>query len=342
MNKHNKRDLSLFLKTQTVIETVISLIGSIVMVFLAAMLFVNTVEYVGCRFALGSSFIGAIISPLFTSFPEMVVFLVAVLVAREEMIGVGTIFGQPFMASSLSYGLVGISAVIGYIVKRRNDLTFEVDRSLIIPYTFVTILFPLTIVPSVIGFHKLFGAIFLASYVYYVWMMYKRRLADIIEEADDLYICRIVPYPTLSIVIQISCSVILLYIGSEKLVESVKELALHTGISEMGLALVIVPAATAIPETASALIWGYRGRDTLSIGALVGEKILYSTFYPGLGLLLTSWVLDNHAYMSVFATTIVSLILLYYIAKQRVPIHALCFGLIFFVSYVILVFILHI
>ncbi len=323
------------------IETVISLLSSIVMVFLAAMLFVNTVEYVGCRFSLGSSFIGAIISPLFTSFPEMVVFLVAIFVAKEEDVGIGTIFGQPFMASSLSYGLVGVAAIIGYLLKKRDDLIFEVDRSLIIPYVFVTIFFPLTIVPSIIGFHRIFGLIFLASYVYYVWMMYRRRLAEVIEEADDLYICRIIPYPTISIIIQFLCSLILLYIGSERLVESVKVLALHTGISEMGLALVIVPAATAIPETVSALIWGYRGRDTLSIGALVGEKILYSTFYPGLGLLLTSWVLDKHAYISVIATTIISLILLYYIAKQRVPVYALCFGLIFFVGYVILVFILH-
>ena len=323
------------------IETITSLLSSIVMVFLAAMLFVNTVEYIGCRFALGSSFIGAIISPLFTSLPEMVVFLVAVFVAREESIGVGTIFGQPFMASSLSYGLVGVAAIIGYLLKKRDDLSLKIDRSLIIPYVFVTILFPLTIVPSIIGFHKLFGLIFLSSYIYYVWMMYKRRLAEVIEEADDLYICRIIPYPTLSIIIQLLCSLMLLYIGSERLVESVKELALHTGISEMGLALVIVPAATAIPETASALIWGYRGKDTLSLGALVGEKILYSTFYPGLGLLLTSWVLDNHAYMSVVATTVISLILLYYIAKQRVPVHALCFGLIFFIGYVILVFVFH-
>ncbi len=323
------------------IEIVLSLLGSIVMVFLAAMLFVNTVEYVGCRMALGSSFMGAIISPLFTSLPEMVVFLVAIFVAREESIGVGTVFGQPFMASSLSYGLVGIAAIIGYLLKKRNDLTFDVDRSLVIPYVFVTILFPLTIVPSIVGFHKLFGLIFLASYLYYVWMMYRKRMAEVIEEADDLYICRLIPHPTFSVIIQAMCSVILLYIGSEKLVESVKVLALQTGISEMGLALVIVPMATAIPETTSAIIWGYRGRDTLSIGSLVGEKVLYSTFYPGLALLLTSWTLDIHAYMSVVATTIISLILLYYIAKGRIPVEALCFGLIFFLAYVVLVFVMH-
>jgi len=324
-----------------VIDTLLSLLSSIVMVFLAAMLFVNTVEYIGCRFALGSSFIGAIVSPLFTSLPEMIVFLVAVFVAKEETIGVGTIFGQPFMASSLSYGLVGLAAIIGYIMKKRDDLIFEVDRSLIIPYIFVTVLFPLTILPSIIGFHKLFGLLFLASYLCYVWMMFRKRLSGIIEEADDLYICRLIPHPTISMIIQALCSIILLYIGSEKLVGSVKELAIQTGISEMGLALVIVPMATAIPETASAIIWGYRGRDTLSIGSLVGEKILYSTFYPGLGLLMTSWTLDNHAYMSVFATTLISLVLLYYIAKRRIPVQALCFGLIFFVAYVILVFVMH-
>ena len=98
-----------------------------------------------------------------------------------------------------------------------------------------------------------------------------------------------------------------------------------------------VPAATAIPETSSALIWGYRGKDTLSVGSLVGEKILYSTFYPGMGLLLTSWVLDIHAYMSVAATTVISLILLFYIRRQRLPWYGLCFGLFFFVAYAVMV-----
>ncbi len=323
------------------IDTLLTLLGSVSIVFLAAMLFVNTVEYVACRLTLGSSFVGAIVSPLFTSLPEMVVFLVAVFVAREESIGVGTIFGQPFMASSLSYGLVGVSAVIGYALGRRDDLTFEVDESLAIPFAFVTVLFPLTLLPSFVGHHRLFGLIFLASYFIYVKVMFGKREAEVVEEADDLYACRLIPHPAFSTVVQALCSIILLYIGSEALVESVKSLALQTGISEMGLALVIVPAATAIPETASAIIWSYRGKDTLSIGALVGEKILYSTFYPGLGLMLTSWVLDVHAYLSVLATTTISVILLYYIRRRRIPIYALCFGLVFFVCYVIAVFAFH-
>ena len=104
--------------------------------------------------------------------------------------------------------------------------------------------------------------------------------------------------------------------------------------------MIIIPAATAIPETITAIIWGYRGKDTLSIGSLVGEKILYATFYPALGLFLTSWVLDINAVFSVVVTTIISLFLLYFILKRRLPWYGLCFGFILFVVYSILVFVL--
>jgi cation:H+ antiporter len=135
---------------------------------------------------------------------------------------------------------------------------------------------------------------------------------------------------------------VLLYFGSRYLVSSVATIAQRINASPLGVAMIIIPAATAIPETITALIWGYRGKDTLSIGSLVGEKILYSTFYPALGLFLTSWVLDDHAIFSVIVTTVISLILLYYIRKQRLPWYGLLFGLGFFVAYGILIFLVRI
>lgn len=143
-------------------------------------------------------------------------------------------------------------------------------------------------------------------------------------------------------VVQLLMAVALLYFSSKEMVRAVDHLASNIGVSPMGLALIIVPATTAIPETASALIWGFRGKDTLAVGSLVGEKILYCTFYPGLGLFVTSWTLDIHAYTSVFATTVVSLILLYFIARRKVPWWSLCFGFIFFIAYAVIVFNLHI
>ncbi|AGK60542.1 Ca2+/Na+ antiporter [Archaeoglobus sulfaticallidus PM70-1] len=327
------------------LEPVFEILIEIFVVFIAALLFVNAIEYLGSLFELGGSFVGAILSPLFTSLPEMIVFLVAIFfsgVESGEAIGVGTVFGQPFMASSLSYGLVGISVLLGYHLKRRDDLVLEVDRELVIPYAVVSIAFPLTLVPAFLGFHKLFGILFFLIYVSYIFTMYKNGMGETLESAEEPYACRVIPNQKAGGIIQLISSVILLYYGSHGLVSSVDEVSRMLNISPLGLALIIIPAATAIPETASALIWSFRGRDSLSIASLIGEKILYSTFYPAMGLLLTSWTLDVHAYMSVIGTTAISLILLYFVAKQRVPWWGLIVGFVFFIVYSVLIFIYHI
>lgn len=329
-------------------NAILILSGSIILVFIGAVIFVNAIEYVGHRFHLGGSFVGAILAPLLTSFPELIVFLVAVFGTGGEAgedIGIGTIFGQPFMASSLSYGLVGIAVLTGFLMKKRKSTTLIVDKTLMIPYVFITVLFPLTLIP---GFWNsmmsryLFAVLFLASFLLYGYLMYQRKTAGLIQKAAIPYFAKILPKSKRSEIvagiIQLLVTVGLIYIGSKWMVNSVEFLATGSGISPLGLAIIIVPAATAIPETASALIWGSQGKDTLAIGALVGEKILYSTFYPAMGLFLTSWVIDAHAVSSVVATFIISLILLYYIARQRMPWYGLCFGFIFFVAYAIMIF----
>jgi len=327
------------------LDNVAMLIGSMLVVFIAALLFVNAIEYFGCRFKWGGSFVSATLAPLFTSLPEMIVFLVAVFgyggISGEE-IGVGTIFGQPFMASSLSYGLVGVVVLVGYKLRTRGDTVLEVSKNLVIPYAFISLLFPATIIPAIFRsdfVRYAFSMIFLCSYFVYIILMYRSRRAEVIEDAEEPYICKFIRHPVVGGAIQLLAAVVLLYYSSSQMVASVDGLAKGTGISPLGLAIILIPAATAIPETTNALIWGYRGKDTMSIGSLVGEKILYATFYPGLGLLLTTWILDVYAYLSVVACVVVSLVLLYYILKQRVPWYGLLIGLIFFIGYVALIFV---
>jgi cation:H+ antiporter len=328
---------------------ILTLLGSIILVFVAAIIFVNTIEWLGHRFRLGGSFVGAILAPLFTSFPELIIFLVAVFSVAAgsgagESIGIGTLFGQPFMASSLSYGLIGIAVIAGFLLKQRKGKFLLVNKSLAIPYIFITALFPLTIIPSVfsgIVVKYAFGALFLGGFLLYIWLMYRRKSEQFIEEAEETYISRILPESEnarlAGAVVQLLVSVGLLFSGSELMVSSVGTLSQNINISPLGLALIIIPIATAIPETISALIWGFHSKDTLSLGALVGEKILYSTFYPGLGILITSWQLDIHAYLSIIATTVISIILLIYILRRNIPWYGLLFGLGFFLLYVVLV-----
>ena len=322
-------------------------------IFFAALLFVNAIEWVGCRFNLEHSFVGAILAPLFTSIPELVVFLVAIFSLGGKVgqdIGLGTLYGEPFMASSLSYGLVGLVILIAWLNKKRATTNLTINKNLMIPYVFVIFLFPLSLVPAI--FHSaslryLFGALLLGAFFYYVWLMYSKRIAqDIEEENEELYACKFL-FPNsgrgqlIGAGVQLLFAALVLFIASGKMVGSVSTLATNLNISAFGLALLIVPAATAIPETISALIWAYRGKDTLALGALVGEKILYSTVYPGLGLFLTQWNLDIHAYLSVGATTLVSLLILYLINRKTVPWYGLTLGIVFFIAYAIIVLGLH-
>lgn len=334
------------------LSTILILLGSIVLVFFSSFLFVNALEWSGHHLKLGSSFVGAILSPLFTSLPELIVILIAIFFspgASGPAIGIGTIFGEPFMASSLSYGLVGISVLLGFLAKKRADVIMEVDRTLALPYIFIIILFPLTLIPGfihIVWLRYFFGFFFLALFIVYARLMYNRRTAELIEESEELTLSRWVSesprYQPGVLGIQTAIAVTALYFGSRFLVSSVATISTNIDISPLGLALIIIPAATAIPETVTALIWSYRGKDTLSIGSLVGEKILYSTFYPALGLFLTSWMLDIHAVFSVIVTTIISIMMLYFILKRRIPWYALVSGMTLFIAYGIVVFVFRI
>jgi len=326
------------------LENVAGLIFGMAIVFVGSLLFVNAIEYLGFRFQLGGSFVSATLSPLFTSLPEMIIFLVAIFslggISGQE-IGVGTLFGEPFMASSLSYGLVGLVAIIGYRLKKRQDTVLEVSKHLVLPYAFIIVLFPATLIPSL--FNSIivrygFALLFFGAYAVYVILTVRKKNLESIEEAEEPYIGRFVGHLTYGGAVQLIAAVILIYFASTQMVASVRAIADAIGISALGLSIILIPAATAIPETASAIIWTWSGKDTLGVGALVGEKILFATFYPALGLLLTAWILDIYAYVSVAATTVVSLILLYFVYKQRIPWYAMLSGLAFFIAYAVIIF----
>ena len=331
------------------LSTVLILIGSMVLVLISSLLLVNALEWLGHHLKLGSSFVGAILSPMFTSLPELIVILIAIFSTAGNVgdeIGIGTIFGEPFMVSSLSYGLLGIAVIAGFLAKKRSTSTLSIDKTLALPFIFIIVLFPLTLIPGFINItwlKYLFGIFFLVAFIFYIQLMYRRRMAVLIEESEGIIFARWLPESTSfqwgALIVQVVAAMCLIFFGSELLVSSVEKVSQGINISPLGFALIIVPFATAIPETITALIWGYRGKDTLSIGSLVGEKILYSTFYPALGLFLTPWVLDFHAVFSVIVTTLVSLVILYFILKGRLSWYGLSIGIVFFVAYAILVFV---
>lgn len=325
------------------LDTLAALLVGTGITFLSSLLLTNSVESLDSRTKLGSTFVGAIVTPLFTSLPEMIVFFTAILFYsgfEGDKIGIGTLFGQPFVTSSLSYGLLGSSIIMGMLRRKRQNTSVNIDMNLSVPYIFVSILFPTLYIPSLlVSYHIqiLFAAIFAISYFLFVYLSYQKRIIGAIRPEIEPYLIKFMN-PLLAIIVQIILTSIGLYIGTHLLVESLITISTVLGIDPLGLSIIVVPLATAIPETLNAMIWGYKGNDSLAISALVGEKVLYSTFYPALGLLSIKWTSNIYSELSIIFTTAVSFMMLIYIRSRHIPIYVMFIGSSFFILYAWLIF----
>jgi len=213
----------------------------------------------------------------------MVVFLVAIFAYKGEAgtdIGVGTIYGQPFMASSLSYGVGRHSYTAGgCCLKKRSSGHMHVDKSLATPFSFCYHTLPTDAGAGV--YRECYRQLCIRCYFPGCFCLLHMDNVQKKECRADRR-CRgplFLPNRTQGYQREdgSGCSAAAGRSGAvvhrlRKMVGTVEALSEGIGLSALALALIIVPAATAIPETSTALIWGFKGRDTLSLGSLVARK----------------------------------------------------------------------
>src|SRR5439155_13856194 len=87
---------------------------SLVLILAAAEYFTNGVEWVGEHFGLSEGVVGSVLAAVGTALPETILPLVAIALghASGKEIGVGAILGAPFMLSTLSLFVVGVSVLV--------------------------------------------------------------------------------------------------------------------------------------------------------------------------------------------------------------------------------------
>lgn len=327
------------------VQPYLMLFLSVFLVIISSYIFVNGLEYAQHRMKWTETFTGSIISPVFTSFPELIVILVAIFAVGKssgDQIGIGTIFGEPFMASSLAYSAVLAAVVIAYARKRRKDMSMHLDRDLFLPFLFTAIIFPVLVIPVFFlnrAVQDITGTALILLYILYFIISARKRMSLEENEGGNLLLAGIVK-PWIGSVIQISLSALGLYAGSVILVSSIENIATLYSISPLSLAILIVPVATILPETMSAFIWAYKGKDTTAIASLVGEKVIFTTLFPGIVLLIIPWEVGTASYFSVLATVAVSAVYLPMVIRRKIPGYALSAGVIFFILFVYFVFII--
>jgi len=297
----------------------IILISSIAVMLLGATLFTNGIEWFGKRFNVSEGVVGSVFAGVGTALPETVIPVVAILfgtTSEELEVGVGAIIGAPFMLSTLTLPLLGAGLLFFSSLQKRPP-TFSLDykhvdrdlRYFLVPFglaIFITF-FPHPIL-------RIGLALFLV-------LIYMRYLKGILgkgehsgEEIGPLYFYRgHNPPPYWAISLQILFSLGLIIGAAHFFVHGITNVSKIWGVSPLILSLLITPIATELPEKLNSLIWIYQKKDTLAVGNITGAMVFQGTFPVAIGLVGTSWELNQFALTSAGLALISSFIFYLYL-----------------------------
>ena len=296
-----------------------ALLTGVVLTMMGSFTFINGIEYLAYKFRWSQTFLGSVISPIITSTPELIVFTLALILYGYEDVSIGTILGEPLIVSTLIYSTILLLAIASYVFKRRLNYNLHVDRALKMPYIIFTVCFLIVLITTFIGnivVRYFISACLLLTYIAYIHLMYRVE-SFLIEEVEKPYFSKILN-PLIASTLQVITSICLMYLGSELMISNVKILAVKLNLSSIGVTIIVIPIATVLPEAITSILWSIKGRDTIALGCLIGEEVLYSTFYPALAFLVTDWSLDFSAMLSIIIVELISLAMLLQVLKGKV------------------------
>jgi cation:H+ antiporter len=301
------------------------LLLGLVLILMAAEFFTNGIEAFGRHFSFSQAVVGSIFAAVGTALPETILPVVAIFFyggKSASEIGVGAILGAPFMLSTLAFFLVGLTALVSALGKRRkielNVETASMKRDL----TFFLIMYPLAVLlPQLLGEKSLVPLCIalMCGYVFYAYLTFRGESADL-EHTEKMYLWRVVrrmkpsvrsETPPLALVLlQVAASLALMIEGAHTFVASLEHVAVRLGMNPLLFALLLAPVATELPEKFNSVTWTWKGKDSLALGNITGAMVFQSVFPVSVGLLFTEWHITGLALFSALIAIMSSLVVL--------------------------------
>ncbi|MDX8392303.1 MAG: sodium:calcium antiporter [Mariprofundaceae bacterium] len=286
------------------LEPLILLALALVLVFFAAELFTNALEYLGERMGVSEGVTGSIFAAVGTAMPETIVPIVAILAGGASMeinhaVGMGAILGAPFMLATLGIGIMALAA--GLHRGWQAELTPEPgglsrDLSVFLP-GFVLVVVAGLLPENWTAMRDAIAFVLVLTYIFYVLKTVQASRALVEEghatEADHaLYVEKILPPATWSAVLQLLIALSLLIVGARMFVSGAEHVSALIGVSAFVVSLLIVPIATELPEKVNSVLWIRRNRDTLAFGNITGAMVFQGTIIPAIGMMIMPWHID--------------------------------------------------
>ena len=278
---------------------VVLLLVSAAVIYLACEVFVNGVEWVGRRFAVGEQATGSILAAFGTALPESVVTFVAVVFgasAAQKQIGVGAALGGPLVLSTIAYATVGIVLILCRTQFPKTAAIRSDFKNLSRDQGWFLVIFAAKIALGLVAFafKPWLGVLFLAAYGAYFWK--EMRGGSDIEE-EELEPLKLMPRraepPTWAAIAQTVVALVVIFGASHLFVKQLDVLGPALGIKPQLLALLLSPIATELPETLNAIIWVRQGKHRLALANISGAMMIQATVPTAFGLFFTPWILDK-------------------------------------------------
>lgn len=274
------------------------LLASAVLIYLACEFFVNGVEWVGHRLAVGQKATGTILAAFGTALPESVVTLVAVAFGTsvaDKDIGVGAAMGGPLVLGTIAYAVVGATLMIC----RRQLPDGDEAKGLYAGLSrdqgwFILIsVVKLAVGVTAFAFKPWLGVLFLLAYAAYAWKEMGGGDQGVEADLEPLKLTPRARNPaTWAAILQTLAALAVIFAASRFFVGQLNALGPYLGLKPQLLSLLISPVATELPETLNAVIWIRQGKVRLALANISGAMMIQATVPTAFGLFWTPWVLD--------------------------------------------------
>ncbi len=287
----------------------------LVVILVAAEIFVNALEHLGEKLGISEGVTGSIFAAVGTAMPETIVPLLAIFAGTQnqqlnEEIGVGAILGAPLMLSTLSLVLMTLAVwkrrgARGHLTPEKTGLTRDLNFFLA---AFALATVALFVPHETAGIRATLAFVMVLIYFFYVMLTLKASAALVKDghatEADDPMLLSRLGLPTnwTTIIIQLGTGLFLLVAGAKGFIHGIEQAAPLLGISALLLSLMIVPIATELPEKVNSILWIRRHKDTLAFGNITGAMVVQGTLRPAIGVLLTPWAPQKEVLAGVIIT----------------------------------------
>lgn len=251
------------------LQSILFVVGLVILT-VGADVFIRGASGLGERLGLSPFVIGLVIVGFGTSAPELAVNLSAVYGGHPD-IAMGNVVGSNIANIGL---ILGGSALVAPLLVHVRMLRVEVPILIA-----ASVLLWLMALDGMLG--RLEGALLLLGQIGVLFVVLRASKAEPIEVREEFAEVAKPVHSGTKTGIFLLLGLIGLVLGGVIAVDAAVDIARSFGISELVIGLTVVAIGTSLPELASSVVAGLRGKGDIAVGNVVGSNLFNILFIVG-------------------------------------------------------------